>query len=162
MKRDLLQLGMITIRNAGITDVKDLQTLNDEVFIDNSQYDDDLDMTWARSEKGNTYFTQLLSSKNTCCFIAEENGKKIGYIAAGPKLFGYRNSTYLEIENMGVIPQYRSKGIGTQLMHKCLQWAKTNRFQKIYVSTYFNNGKAIEFYKRSGFSAIDISLARTL
>lgn len=83
---------MVNIRPAGKDEVKVLQDLNDEVFIDNQKYDADLDMDWAQSDKGKKYFTELLDNTEACCFIAEDNEKKIGYIAAGPKPVSYRKS----------------------------------------------------------------------
>jgi predicted N-acetyltransferase YhbS len=102
---------MINIRPATTNDLSVLQSLNDEVFIDNAKYDADLDLNWAKGEKGRTYFSNLLNNIEDYKIIAEEEGKPIGYLAASEKLIDYRNSKYLEIENMGVIPEYRSKGI---------------------------------------------------
>ncbi|OGK58937.1 hypothetical protein A3H84_04410 [Candidatus Roizmanbacteria bacterium RIFCSPLOWO2_02_FULL_40_13] len=70
----------------------------------------------------------------------------------------YKKSKYLEVENMGVIPEYRSKGIGAMLMENAKKWAKENGYQKLFVNSYFKNQKAIDFYKRNGFEEIDISL----
>ena len=153
---------MVTIRHADKNEISDLQQLNNEVFIDNQKYDDDLDMNWAQSEKGKKYFTELLSNPGACCFIAEEHGIKVGYIAAGPKTVSSRKSRYFEIENMGVIPAYRSKGIGRMLMDECLKWAKTKGFQKAFVNSYFDNKQAIEFYKQNGFAEIDVSLEKNI
>lgn len=151
---------MIKIRTAKKGEVGELQNLNDEVFIDNQKYDSDLFMGWAKSDKGKGYFTNLVNNLNALCLIATDNKVSIGYIAAAPKNFGHRKSKYLEIENMGVIPQYRSKGIGSLLIKKCLKWAKKKGFDKVYVNSYFANSKAIGFYKKSGFSEIDVSLER--
>lgn len=153
---------MVNIRFARKDEIEDLQNLNDEVFIDNHKYDSDLDMNWAKSEKGKKYFTELLNNPTSCCLIAEEHGQKVGYIAAALKPISYRKSKYIEIENMGVIPEYRSKGIGTKLIEECLKWAKSKGFQKAYVNSYFGNTRAILFYKRSGFSEIDISLEKSI
>lgn len=153
---------MIQIRKARPEEVSKLQTLNDEVFIDNQKYDDDLDMSWAKSEKGESYFTRVVNNPDAVCLIAEEKGREVGYIAAKPKDFGYRNSKYIEIENMGVIPGYRSQGIGSRLIEALLKWAKGNGFQKMYVNSYFKNDKAIKFYKKNGFLEIDVSLERAL
>lgn len=153
---------MVNIRPANKNEVKDFQNLNDEVFIDNQKYDSDLDMGWARSDKGKEYFTEILNDPDACCLIAEENGKKIGYIAAGPKEIDYCKSKYMEIKNMGVIPEYRLRGIGTLLMKECLKWAKSQGFQKAFVSAYFGNRMAVKFYKKNGFSEIDVSLERSL
>ncbi|MDP3726826.1 MAG: GNAT family N-acetyltransferase [bacterium] len=153
---------MVHIRAARKDEVKDLQNLNNEVFIADQQYDPDLLMDWAQSNKGKEYFTQLLNDQNSCCLIAEDNGRKVGYIAAAPKDIRYRKSKYIEIEDMGVTPQYRSKGIGTMLIDECLKWAKSKGFQKAYVNSYFDNLKAIKFYKKNGFSEIDICLEKFL
>lgn len=153
---------MIHIRHAIKNEVKVLQNLNDEVFIDNQKYDTDLDMNWAKSEKGKKYFKDLLNNPEAICFIAEENANPVGYIAAGPKTVSYRKSKYLEIENMGVIPEYRSKGIGGMLIEECLKWGKSQGFQKVFVNAYFDNKEAIEFYKMNGFEEIDVSLEKTI
>jgi hypothetical protein len=42
---------MIKIRPARKSEVRDLQELNNEVFVDNQQYDDDLDMDWLKSKR---------------------------------------------------------------------------------------------------------------
>lgn len=153
---------MIKIRLTTINDLSVLQDLNDEVFIDNAKYDIDLDLNWAKGDKGKKYFNDLLSNKEDYKIIAEEEGRPIGYLAASQKFIDYRNSKYLEIENMGVIPEYRSKGIGKLLMDECSTWAKENGYQKIFVNTYIANQKALSFYKNNGFNEIDISLEKIL
>lgn len=153
---------MISVRTARKDEVGDLQNLDDEIFVDSQKYDSDFDTNWAHSTKGKTYFTDLLNNPKACCLIAEDNGVKVGYIAAGPKSISYRRSKYIEIENIGVIPEYRLKGIGVLLIEKCLKWAKSEGFQKAYVNAYFHDIKAIEFYKRNSFSEIDLCLERLL
>lgn len=153
---------MITIRFCENTEISDLQTLNNEVFVDNKKYDSDLDLNWALSEKGLRYFTELVNDKESLCLIVEDDGKRIGYLAAGPKYYDYRNSKYFEIQNMGVTPEYRSKGIGRQLMQKCLEWAKSRGYQKVFVSSYAKNEGALAFYKASGLKEIDIGLEVSL
>lgn len=153
---------MNNIRPARKTELKVIQALNYELFVDNNEYDSDLDLTWTKSNKGREYFKDTLNNPNECCLIAEINRKKVGYIIAGPKVSTSRKSKYIEIHNMVVLPEYRSKGIGSMLINACLDWAKSKGFQKAYVNSYFDNKKAIEFYKRNGFSEIDISLERVI
>lgn len=152
---------MINIRTARKDEVKDLQDLDDGIFIGSPKYDNDFDTNWAQT-KGKAYFTDLLNNPEACCLIAEEDGEKIGYIAAVPKSISYRKSKYIEIENIGVALEYRSKGIGTLLIDECLKWAKSKGFQKAYVNAYFHDTKAVEFYKRNNFSEIDLCLEKLL
>ena len=62
---------MIKTRQCLAEEVADLQKLNDGVFVDNSKYDPDIDLDWAKGEKGKKYFTDLLNRKEAFCLIAE-------------------------------------------------------------------------------------------
>jgi ribosomal protein S18 acetylase RimI-like enzyme len=119
-------------------------------------------MDWAQSLVGKKYFTDVVNNQDMICLIAEDDNTPVGYVAAKPKEFSYRLSKYLEIENMGVSPNYRSKGIGSRLIKKVLELAKKKGFQKIYVSAYSNNVKAIDFYEKNGFKKIDAGLERSI
>lgn len=77
------------LRLADINDVKVLQELNQEVFVDNYQYDPDL-------------------------------------------------------------------------IKQAKDWARKQGYQKLFVTTYFGNEKAITFYKHNGLKEIDLSLEGTL
>jgi len=153
---------MISIVPAQKSDIQTLQNLNDEVFTDNYKYDSDLKMDWAQSETGKKYFTELVENPKAICFIAKDGEKAVGYIACSSKDFGYRKGKYIEIENMGVSPSYRSQGIGSLLIDKALGLAKERGFNKVYVNAYSENLKAVEFYEKSGFKKIDISLEKEI
>lgn len=149
----------VKIRKAKTDEWSALQTLNNEVFVDNAKYDPDLVVDWAYSDLGKKYFQKLVNDQESVCFVAEDSSRKlVGYIAASPKYFSYRKSRYVEVDNMGVIPSFRSQGIGQMLMEECKKWAKANNFQKLYVNSYSQNEKAIAFYQRCGFQKIDVSL----
>ncbi|HYD34699.1 MAG TPA: GNAT family N-acetyltransferase [Vitreimonas sp.] len=135
-----------------------LQLLNEEVFIDNHQYDPDLKLDWARSAEGEKYFQELVNDTNSCCIVADDLGKLAGYVAASPREFSYRHSRYLEVDNMGVSPAYRSQGLGGALMQECRTWARKHGYDKLYVNCYAKNEKALAFYKKCGFDIIDMSL----
>jgi len=153
---------MITYRQSTPDDVALLQKLNDGVFVDNSKYVPDLDMNWAKGKEGFKYFTDLVNDPKKFCIIAENDGVSIGYLAAAPKTFSYKIAMYTELENMGVIPEFQSKGVGSQLIERYLKWSKDEGYEKSYVSSFAKNTGAIAFYKKHGFSEIDISLERDL
>ena len=150
------------IRSLKKNEWKILQQLNNEVFIDNAIYDNDLILDWATSDKGKKYFKKILLDKKALVLLAQENGKLIGYLAARQKNLGYRKSKCLEIENMGVSPNFRSKGIGSTIINECISWAKKQGYKKVYVNSYLKNTRAISFYKRNGFNEIDISLEKDI
>jgi len=151
------------IRPAKKDEVKKLQKLNASVFEeDNPEYDADLKPGWGLSEDGKKHFTDLLNEPQNCCFVAEDNRKMVGYISAKPKHFDYRKSKYIEIDNLGVIAEYRKQGIGRSLMDECLKWAKNKGYQKIFLVCFSKNKNALEFYKSYGFSDIYASLERDI
>jgi len=152
----------ITIKPATVTNVHNLQKINNESFVDNAKYDSDLVLDWADSQTGKDYFTKLVQDQTRLCLMAWDADKPVGYIACAPKTFGYRKSRYFEIADMGVIPDYRSQGIGQRLIKESTAYAKKLGYQKLFVNSYFQNTKAISFYKKCGFKEIDISLEQSI
>jgi diamine N-acetyltransferase len=150
------------IRQARKDEIKKLQDLNDKAFADNPNYDPDLDLNWAQSDEGKKYFTNAVNSSDNYFLVAEEKSTLVGYLAAAPKHFDFRKSNYIEIENLGIIPEYRSKGLGKKLIEKCLKWAKEKGYQKAYLRCYFKNTHALSFYKNNGFSEISVSLEKNI
>jgi ribosomal protein S18 acetylase RimI-like enzyme len=153
---------MITIRHANTDEVKKLQDLNDKAFVANPGYDPDLVLDWAQSDIGKTYFTTLLSNSTHICLVAEDGNRLVGYIAAAPKVIPHRKSRYIEIENLGVVPEYQAKGVGTQLMDTCLEWARSQGYQKVYLVCYAANKPAITFYEAKGFLPIEIDFEKDI
>jgi putative acetyltransferase len=63
---------------------------------------------------------------------------------------------------MGVAPEFRSQGVGAQLVKRCIEIAKENGYQKVYVNSYSDNIKAVSFYEKCGLKKIDVSLEKDL
>ncbi|HUW24745.1 MAG TPA: GNAT family N-acetyltransferase [Patescibacteria group bacterium] len=152
----------IKIKTAKSSDWKLIQKLNNEVFLNDEENDDDLDLDWPFSEKGIDYYQKLASGKYGKCYIAYLGKIPVGYVALAIKNFGYRKSKYVEIENIGVNPEYRSQGIGKLLVDASVRWAKEQKATKLFVSAYWNSKRAINFYKKNGFYEIGIELDRKI
>lgn len=153
---------MIKIRKAEGGDWKTIQKLNNQVFLADKDHDDDLDMNWPFSKKGIKYYKELTSGKYGHCLIAFSGKEAVGYVALATKDFGYRKSKYFEIENIGVDPKYRSQGIGTKLIKAAIELAKIKRVTKLWVSAYWKNKKAINFYKKNNFYETGIELDKDI
>ena len=85
-------------------------------------------------------------------FVCEIQGKVLGFmgimeIADGADITGGMDG-YLA--GIFVDKEYRSHGVGKQL----LDWAKRD-YQSLSLSVYVKNGRAVEFYKREGFSVAE-------
>lgn len=131
----------VIIKKAELEDLVVLQKLNNEVYLSDSEFDEDLDLSRPFSDGGESYLKKLASGEYGKCYIAYVDDKPAGYIAMSELKFDHRKSKYIEVENMGVSPKYRSQGIG-----------------KMFVVSYYNNQKAVKFYKREGFNEIGLEL----
>ncbi len=152
----------IVIKNAKTDDWKIIRRLNNQVFLNNQKHNDDLDLNWPFSAKGMKYYKDLASGKYGKCFFAYLDDQPVGYIALSVKDFGYRKSKYIEIENIGVEPDYRSQGVGKMLVEEAVKWAREQKATKLYVSAFWGNKRAIEFYRKNGFYESGVEMDKKL
>lgn len=77
-----------------------------------------------------------------------ENNQIIGVLA------GYANDTENKISYISILcilPKYRNKHIGTQLLNKFIEISKENKMEKVFLYTHKDNKNAINFYKKNNF-----------
>ncbi|KKU91942.1 MAG: GCN5-related N-acetyltransferase [Microgenomates group bacterium GW2011_GWA1_48_10] len=152
----------LKIKTAQGKDWKIIQNLNNQVFLWDKQNDDDLDLEWPFSEKGIKYYKKLANGSYGKCLIAYSDNQPVGYVALSIKDLGYRKSKYVEIENIGVDERYRSRGIGKLLIDASVKWAKEQKATKLWVSAYWDNKRAVNFYKKNGFYESGLELDKNL
>ncbi|HEC65345.1 MAG TPA: GNAT family N-acetyltransferase [bacterium] len=153
---------MIKIRKAQSRDLKGLQKLSSVTFIKNPEYDDDFVENFMMTSEGEKYMKRAIDAKNGVLFIAEEEGEMIGYINGDEMKVPYRKSKYFELENLGVVPGTKRKGVGTKLLERITKWARKKGYNRIYLESYAKNEEALKFYRKKGFRDIDISLERKI
>jgi hypothetical protein len=155
----------IKIRKATIKDLKEVQKLNLLLFQkEYKEYDKFLNLNWTFGERGTKAFKKVLTNKDRCTFVAEYNGKIIGYLAGGistPEF--YRNLPKVaELYNTLILEKYRNKKIGTKLYSEFVKWCKNKKFKIIKVQASAPNKKAINFYRKNGFKDYTLILENYL
>ena len=80
---------------------------------------------------------------NDFCFVAKDDDKVIGI------LVGHSYYNEVHITDLIVIEEYRSKGIGTELIRRVEQEFTGRNFENINLTTFAF--QAPEFYKKMGF-----------
>lgn len=148
----------LIIKRAESEDWNVIQQLNNEVYLSDSKFDDDLDLGRPFSDGGIGYLKKLASGEYGKCMIAYLDKEPVGYIAMSELKFDHRKSKYIEIENMGVSSEHRSQGIGKMLIKEAKKWARELGTDKIFVVAYYKNDKAVKFYKREGFEEIGLEM----
>jgi ribosomal protein S18 acetylase RimI-like enzyme len=142
------------IRKAIINDLKRIQELNYMLFQkEEKEFDDSLNMNWGYSDAGKNYFIGKIKDEKNITFVAEDNAKIVGYLAGGIcETQVYRNIKEMtELENMFILDEYRSKGIGSSLMREFVEWSKNKGAERIHVEASALNHQAINFYKKNNF-----------
>jgi len=81
--------------------------------------------------------------------VAEENDKIVGYISAqrgGLKRIAH--SAYIVV---GILQNYRGKGIGTEFFKQLDNWAEENKITRLELTVICENEVAKNLYEKSGF-----------
>ena len=71
------------------------------------------------------------------------------------------NKNICELQKMYFLPTIRGKGIGSNLITKCLDFAKKSQYNLCYIETMYNMIGAQNLYKKNGFVYIDHPMGDT-
>ena len=96
-----------------------------------------------------TEFVSNNIQKNISQFVAVENDAVIGWCDIIPSHrvgFGHSGAV-----GMGIVNEWRGKGLGKALLSACIQKAFDNGLTRIELEVYADNMNAIELYRRLGF-----------
>lgn len=144
----------IVIRRATMDDLRTVQDLNYGTFVNDLPYDPDLNMRWPYEKEGEDYFRSRIAGPDAVCFVAEVDGKPVGYVAGAiRKGEPYRLVQRSELENMYVDENVRRSGVGRALVEELFKWSQEQGITQVFVSAYWGNDRAIEFYKSCGFES---------
>lgn len=151
----------MNIRKATINDLETIQDLNLMLFKkEQKEYDEKLNINWTFSEIGTNYYKAKINDSKSIALVAEEKDKIVGYLVGGLcKTYNYRNITLMsELENMFILDDYRSKGIGSELIQKFITWSKEQGAERAHVEASAQNDQAISCYRKNGFEDYTLDL----
>jgi [ribosomal protein S18]-alanine N-acetyltransferase len=80
---------------------------------------------------------------------AVEDGKMIGFVAGDP----HPSDGFSWIATIGVMPEYRRRGIGRDLLRACESQLKTPR---VRLSVRASNDGAIKLYEQEGYQRVEV------
>jgi putative acetyltransferase len=99
------------------------------------------------------------NSGRAAYFVCEENGKLMGGGGVAP-LTGAGDET-CELKKMYFLPEGRGRGLGQQLLSKCLAAARDIGYEYCYLETFNTMKAAMKAYERNGFQRIRGPLGST-
>lgn len=92
-------------------------------------------------------------------FVLIEGDKILG--SAGISPLDYGNPKVCELQKMYFNPSARGRGLGNQMIQKCLDFAKSHGFQICYIETLPSMKAAQKLYLKTGFEYIPEKMGDT-
>ena len=92
-------------------------------------------------------------------FVIEKAGDILGGAGIAPLKDGAPN--VCELQKMYFMPDARGKGKGKEMIHKCLTFARAQKFDLCYIETMPNMLDAQTLYKKVGFEYIQHPMGNT-
>ncbi|MDN3494021.1 GNAT family N-acetyltransferase [Winogradskyella bathintestinalis] len=102
---------------------------------------------------------ETYSAPKKTYFVVESGNEIIGGAGISP-LDNYEGNV-CELQKMYFMPEARGKGLGTEMMNKCLNFARAAGFDQCYLETLPYMNDARKLYKRVGFESIDEPMGDT-
>ncbi len=153
----------ISIRTATSSDLDIVVTLNQALIqADGGTRDPFVNLDWS-AKHGHEYFNGLLQKRDFYCLIASDGEEPIGY------LMGYlcqpnelRSVNLAAIHSMFVQADFRGTGVGSKLVERFKTWCTGQGIERVSVSAFASNERAIAFYQRHGFAPQNVTLESDL
>lgn len=135
----------IVIREIQKKDNTQIASVIREVFVS----DDYPKIGTAFADKQLDFMFEAYDKPKAAYFVIEENGKIIG--GAGVSQLDNSEENICELQKMYFLQQARGKGIGFQMIRKCLETATDFGYEKCYLETLPEMLAAQHLYKKAGF-----------
>ncbi|HRO43566.1 MAG TPA: GNAT family N-acetyltransferase [Flavipsychrobacter sp.] len=140
----------IVIREAVIQDAADLIRCVRSYISDSEHMVMEADEFAPDIAQGREFIHNFLESENSILIVATHNDRIIGNLDITG---GRRNRLrHTGLVGMGMLNEYREKGLGGILLQTGISWAvKNNSIEKLWLQILANNLPAINLYRKMGF-----------
>ena len=112
---------------------------------------DVLDIKNATDESVAETYQEMEKNSDYCTYVAEDDGKIVGLAAAVKVLAVGHPGGYIKMNGIGVIPEYRRRGIGKMLMDRIEQMAVEAGAPYIGLASGLRRTDAHTFYRSLGY-----------
>ena len=140
----------VTIRKAGLEDAALLKELYLKILKESP--DAFVDIFGKESEKSVQDWEKRVEKSKSIIFIAERSGAPIGM---GRGIYEEDDPNIPHVDKLGVLSEFRGKGIGQALMGDMEKWATENGADRIRLHVLADQEKTVNFYKANGFNIVE-------
>ena len=99
------------------------------------------------------YIKKTLEDKNQIFFVAKDDGKVIGTIRCEIKKTPdfYKKSKEAYIDDLIIDKKFRNKGIATELVKSCIEWATSKGITLFTCKIWAFNSNSTKLFEKLGF-----------
>lgn len=148
----------IEIRNAEVSDINNLTVLKQQVWISTYATEGLVDeySSYVLSEYSIENVKRSVENINSITLVAVCNNCLVGCveILLTPKSPIEKVEPCIEITTLYILERFQNKGIGKKLLNETIKTIEKLNHKKMWLSVYYKNKKAIDFYKRHYFTQI--------
>ena len=147
---------MIRLYRCTAKDLPTLAKISRETFVTAFEKDnnpDDFEVYVSEAFSSKTLKRQLEDPNTLFYFAFDEQDVLVGYVKINQNeaQTELKKKTSVELERIYVLPQYQGKNIGSQLLQKVIDLARTWKKKLLWLGVWEHNPRAIRFYERHGF-----------
>ena len=148
----------LSIRQANISDANIICALGITTFYEAYfELDESSDLANYVSESfSQSQIEDELNDANSTFFIAELNGKAVGYakLRENSVVDCLKDENAVELHRIYILERAKGKGVGGQLLNRCFEAARAKGFETIWLGVWEQNPAAVRFYKKFGFAKV--------
>ncbi len=150
---------MISTRKLELNDLDYLQEISKKTFFETFSENntaENMDFYLNNAFSSSKLLSEL-NDTNSEFYFAVLDESIVGYLKLnfGESQIELKDKNSLEIERIYVLKEFQGKKIGQLLFNKAIEIAHSRIFDFIWLGVWKKNIKAIEFYKKNGFSEFD-------
>lgn len=105
------------------------------------------------------YILENINDSNKALFVADVDSKVVGfaecYIQKSSNFPVIKKREWIQLDNIAVKGEYQNYHIGSLLLKKVVEWAKSKQINRIELKVYSFNNNAIEFYSGKNFKDLN-------
>lgn len=153
------------IRIANTDDIEEIYNLNIELFVVLNELKGDIYNPIGFPKE---YISVMINSNDTDYILIEDDDKIVGYAlvekrAAPSNIYEcFKPDEFAFINEIIILPEYRSKGYGRKIMEEATKWAKERKLTSVELNVLSNNYSARAFYENIGFKEYQLKLRKEI
>jgi GNAT superfamily N-acetyltransferase len=101
-------------------------------------------------ERAREAIGEAIADPSSAVYVAEHRGELLGLCTAYLELNSVRFGPRCWVEDLAVSPEYRSRGVGKDLLDRAKQWARERGASHLELDSAESRQDAHRFYEREG------------